>query len=121
MKRSDKVKKNEKILEGGKIDIYEMIDFLTDEYKHYKKIIFISEKNYCCKFNIIGDLFYFTFWNSRRHELISNYRLDYFAEILKLEEIRRLLDQSWSICLVDLNSNKTPQVKSLWCFCILYT
>lgn len=101
MKRSDKVKKNEKILEGGKIDIYEMIDFLTDEYKHYKKIIFRSEKNYSCKFDIIGDLFYFTFWNPRRHELISNYRLDYFAEILKLEEIRRFLEPSWSICLIE--------------------
>jgi hypothetical protein len=100
MKNNVKIRKIERLFEGGPIDLFELFHFLVDEIENYKVLEFKSNKEYLIKFYRKGDdLNFMDLIDSEGVKLIQKYKIKYFFEIISLREVEEseLINQIWSV------------------------
>lgn len=97
MKNNVKIRKIERLFEGGPIDLFELLHFLVDEIENYKVLEFRSNKGYLIKFYRKGDLNFIDLIDSKGVKLIKKNRIKYFFEIISLREVEEseLIKQRW--------------------------
>ena len=99
MKNSEKIRKIEKLFEGGDVDLYKILHFLIEEFENYKVLEFRSNKGYLIKFHRKVDLSFMDLIDIKGVKLIQKNKIKYFYEILNLREVEesRLMNQRWFI------------------------
>ncbi len=99
MKKSKKIKRIEKLFEGGEIDIFKLLDFLIEYGEEYRKLEFLSSFGECLRIYDKHNSKFMDLVNSKRDEVISSYPIKCYSEIFQLARIRNvdLLGKKWSI------------------------
>ena len=99
MGKSEKIKKIEKLFEGGDVDLYKILHFLIEEFENYKVLEFRSNRGYMIKFYRKVDLKFMDLIDFKGEKLIKENKIKYFHEILNLREVEesRLMNQRWYI------------------------
>lgn len=103
MKNNVKIRKIERLFEGGPIDLFELLHFLVDEIENYKVLEFRSNKGYLIKFYRKGDLNFIDLIDNKGVKLIKKNRIKYFFEIISLREVEEseLIKQRWSNHIIE--------------------
>lgn len=99
MRNNEKSKKIERLFEEGPIDLFELLHFMIEEFENYKVLEFRSNTNETLRFYKKDNSEFMDLVDSKGYEVISNYKIKYFFEIVQLEEIKKaeLLNKRWSI------------------------
>ena len=98
MRNNEKIRKIERLFEGGDVDLFEILHFLIEEFENYKVLEFRSNKG-LIKFYRKGDLIFMDFIDSKGIKLIKKNRIKYFFEIINLREVEEsgLIKQRWFV------------------------
>jgi hypothetical protein len=105
MRNNEKIRKIERLFEGGDVDLFEILHFLIEEFENYKVLEFRSNEGrsnegYLIKFYRKGDdLNFFDLIDSEGVKLIQNYKFKHFFEIMNLRKVKKLelMEKKFSI------------------------
>ena len=103
MSNNEKIRKIERLFEGGDVDLFEILHFLIEEFENYKVLEFRSNKGYLIKFYRKGDLNFIDLIDNKGVKLIKKNRIKYFFEIISLREVEEseLIKQRWSNHIIE--------------------
>ena len=99
MSQNKKNREIENFFEGEAVDLFELLHFMIEEFENYKVLEFRSNTNETLRFYKKDNSEFMDLVDSKGYEVISNYKIKYFFEIVQLEEIKKaeLFNKRWSI------------------------
>lgn len=92
MRKSEKIRRIEKIFAGGGIEIFQLLHFLIEHGEEYKKLEFRTNSNEILRFykkNKKEESIFFDFTDNSGNKLISGYQVELYNNILEIPQVKQ--------------------------------
>ena len=99
MRKSEKIRKIEKLFQGGEIEIFELLHFMIMYGEGYKRLEFETNSNEILIFHKKKESMFFDLIDNSGNKVISGYQVELYHNILEIPKVKKkeLFSKKFSI------------------------